>query len=307
MNPHPNPAAPQRIAARVSIVGEDTPVARALPHRQRRMIGAWCFLDHAGPVQFKPGQGLHVGAHPHIGLQTFTWLIEGAVTHRDSLGHEQVIHPGQVNLMTAGRGIAHTEDSVQDGARLHAAQLWIALPDAERQREPAFQNYPELPVIDQGGWRVTVLAGSLLGRSSPATVYTPLVGLDLASQGAADVTLPLEPGFEYGAMVLRGSASVGGEAITTGELLYFAPGRAELRLQGDAEAQILLLGGQPFGQPVLLWWNFVGRTQDDMAEALADWQASPNQGGRFGTVRPGSTADALTPPVLEKLKVPSAS
>ncbi|MCB2069817.1 MAG: pirin family protein, partial [Ottowia sp.] len=225
----------------------------------------------------------------------------------DSLGHEQVIHPGQVNLMTAGRGIAHTEDSVQDGARLHAAQLWIALPDAERQREPAFQNYPELPVIDQGGWRVTVLAGSLLGRSSPATVYTPLVGLDLASRGAADVTLPLEPTFEYGAMVLRGSASVGGEAITTGELLYFAPGRAELRLQCDAEAQILLLGGEPFGQPVLLWWNFVGRTQDDMAEALADWQASPNQGGRFGTVRPGSTADALTPPVLEKLKVPSAS
>ena len=141
------PLAPQRYSSRLSVIGEDTRVARALPHRARRTVGAWCFLDHAGPVQFAPGKGMHVGAHPHIGLQTFTWLIEGEVVHRDSLGNEQVIRPGQVNLMTAGRGIAHTEDSVLDGTRLHAAQLWIALPEGERRRSPAFENYPDLPVI----------------------------------------------------------------------------------------------------------------------------------------------------------------
>ena len=132
--------APIRYPSRTSIVGEDTQIRRALPNRERRMVGAWCFLDHLGPVQFAPGKGMHVGPHPHIGLQTFTWMIEGEVVHRDSLGYEQVIRPGQVNLMTAGRGIAHTEDSAQDGAVMHAAQLWIALPDAEKNREPAFRR-----------------------------------------------------------------------------------------------------------------------------------------------------------------------
>ena len=220
-----NAPAAQRIVARSAIVGEDTPIRRALPHRDRRMVGAWCFLDHAGPVHFKPGDGLHVGAHPHIGLQTFTWLIEGEVMHRDSLGYEQVIHPGQVNLMTAGRGVAHSEDSVEDGARLHAAQLWIALPEAERRREPAFCNYPELPALERDGFTVTVLAGTALGETSPATIYSPLVGLDLTSRGAAKTVLPLDTAFEYGVMALRGAATVGGEALPTGELLYFAPGR----------------------------------------------------------------------------------
>ena len=134
----------QRLPARKTILGVDTPILRALPHRERRMVGAWCFLDHLGPTQFAPGDGMHVGAHPHIGLQTFTWMIEGEVLHRDSLGNEQVIRPGQVNLMTAGHGISHTEDSAAEGARMHAAQLWIALPDAERDRAPAFQNHPEI-------------------------------------------------------------------------------------------------------------------------------------------------------------------
>ena len=216
--------APIRYPSRTSIVGEDTQIRRALPNRERRMVGAWCFLDHLGPVQFAPGKGMHVGPHPHIGLQTFTWMIEGEVVHRDSLGYEQVIRPGQVNLMTAGRGIAHTEDSAQDGAVMHAAQLWIALPDAEKNRAPAFQNYADLPTADAGGWRATVLAGSALGLTAPTQVYSPLVGIDFTAAAAADTVLPLQADFEYGAMVLRGQAELDGEALPTGELLYFPPG-----------------------------------------------------------------------------------
>jgi redox-sensitive bicupin YhaK (pirin superfamily) len=171
-------------------------VRRALPTRQQRMVGAWCFLDHAGPVAFAPGPGC-MGAHPHIGLQTFTWLIEGEVMHHDSLGNAQLIRPGQVNLMTAGRGIVHTEDSLHDGARLHAAQLWIALPPGRVDCPPAFEHHPTLPRWQEGDTRLTLLAGRH-GVTAPTRVHSPLLGLDLESAGASRLTLTLEPGFEYG-------------------------------------------------------------------------------------------------------------
>ena len=288
-------APPIRYPSRSSIVGEDTQIRRALPNRERRMVGAWCFLDHLGPAQFAPGKGMHVGPHPHIGLQTFTWMIEGEVIHRDSLGYEQVIRPGQVNLMTAGRGISHTEDSAQPGAVMHAAQLWIALPDAEKNREPAFQNYTNLPTADVGGWHATVLAGSALGLTAPTLVYSPLVGVDFTASGAAGTTLALQPDFEYGVMVLRGQAEVAGEAVAIGELLYLPPGRTELALRCSAAAQVLLLGGRPFGEPIMVWWNFVARTHEEIQQAADDW----NAGQRFGTVRAGSTAQPLTPPSLD--------
>ena len=294
---------PQRYAARVSIVGDDTPIRRALPHRERRMVGAWCFLDHAGPVQFAADKGLHVGAHPHIGLQTFTWMIEGEVMHRDSLGHEQVVRPGQVNLMTAGRGIAHSEDSVQDGGRLHAAQLWIALPDKERQREPAFRNYPQLPRVPSGGFMATVLAGTALGQTAPTQIYSPLVGIDLNCEQAARTMLALERDFEHGVMVLSGQASVGGETLQPEELLYFPPGRDSLEILADGPAQLLVLGGEPFGEDTVLWWNFVARTQTELAQALVDWNAQPNQGGRFGVVRAGSASKTLVAPRLDGVQI----
>lgn len=280
--------APVRCQARRSIVGVDTPVARALPYRGRRSVGAWCFLDHAGPVRFAAGQGMHVGAHPHIGLQTFTWMIEGEIVHRDSLGNEQVIRPGEVNLMTAGRGIAHTEDSLRGGERLHAAQLWIALPEAERRCAPAFQNHPHLPVVTTGGFGATVLAGTAFGQTSPATVYSPLVGVDLAASAAAHASVPLRADFEYAVMVLQGAASVAGERIEPGEWLYFAPGREALDLRCEAPARLLLLGGTPFGEDILLWWNFVARSQTEMQAALDDWNA-----GRFAPARAGSPAAPL--------------
>ncbi|WP_404302141.1 pirin family protein [Alicycliphilus denitrificans] len=295
---HPGDIAPQRYAARAAVIGTDTRIVRALPHRERRTVGAWCFLDHLGPVQFAPDKGMHVGAHPHIGLQTFTWMIEGEVVHRDSLGNEQIVRPGQVNLMTAGRGIAHTEDSLLDGSRMHAAQLWIALPDEQRWCEPTFDHYPDLPQLDTGGWRATVLAGSAFGQSAPARVYTPLVGIDLASTGAAHSTLALRPEFEYAAMALRGCVRLAGAAIAPGEWLYFAPGRSQLDAQCDADAQWLLLGGEPLGEDVLIWWNLVARSQAELQAALDDWNA-----GRFAPVRPGSLAQPLPAPSLSGARV----
>ena len=258
----------QRIQTRDAELGEGMTIRRALPNRQRRMIGAWCFLDHFGPLQVGSGEGLRVGPHPHIGLQTFTWPLEGEILHRDSLGYEQLIRPGQVNLMTAGRGIAHSEES--PAARspvLHGAQLWIALPDSHRHCEPAFEHYPELPVVEREGFRVTVLTGEALGERSPVRVYTPLAGLDIATTDGADTTLPLRPEYEYGALVLEGEIAVEEEPLAVGTLLYLGCGRSALALKATAAARLMLLGGAPFEEEVLLWWNLVARTRAEIAEA----------------------------------------
>ena len=291
---------PLRYPTRNAQIGEGTMVRRALPNRALRRVGAWCFLDHAGPVQFPPGKGMHVGAHPHIGLQTFTWMIEGEVMHRDSLGYEQIIRPGEVNLMTAGHGIAHSEDSLVEGAALHTAQLWIALPEAERHRAPSFRHYPDLPRSEDGGWQMTLLAGSAFGQTAPTEVFSPLVGLDFVAASAARTEIALDPAFEYAALVLRGSAALAGEALAPGELLYFAPGCDALSLRCDEAAQALLIGGTPLDEPILIWWNFVARTQAEMQQAAADWNAASS---RFGTVRAGSPAPRLSAPALEGLKL----
>ncbi|MBS0200018.1 MAG: pirin family protein [Proteobacteria bacterium] len=283
--------------ARSSIVGNDLTVKRALPGKPRRMVGAWCFLDHAGPMDYAPDHGLTVGPHPHIGLQTFTWMIEGEVMHHDSLGNRQMIRPGQVNLMTAGRGISHAEVSPGgESGRIHAAQLWIALPDEERDREPAFQNHPQLPRIAQDGFDITVLVGSAFGQTAAPKVYTPLVGFDLESKTAARTTLQLDPSFEHAVMPLEGSATVGGQEVRDGELLYLGTGRDGIDIETTAAARLLLIGGTPFGKDVLLWWNFVGRTQEDMEIATADW----NAGRRFGTV-PDTGLEPLKAPPLSGL------
>ncbi|MBG6082856.1 pirin family protein [Rubrivivax gelatinosus] len=299
-HPHAAPPAPRRIEARPSDVGGIV-LRRALPHRALRTVGAWCFVDHAGPAHFPPGQGMHVGPHPHIGLQTFTWMIEGALLHRDSLGSEQLIRAGQVNLMTAGRGIAHSEDQVGDGGALHAAQMWIALPDAERNRAPAFEHHAELPVVEGDGVSVTVLVGEALGRRSPVQVFSPLVGLDLVAQREATVSLPLDPAFEHAALVLRQRATVAGEALEPGALLDLGPGASAVEIHLAADAQLLLLGGAPFGPPPLLWWNFVARTQDELEQALADWNGGSE---RFGEV-PGAGSPRLVAPSLAGLRLKS--
>src|SRR5438034_1261824 len=292
----------ERIETRDAEIGGGLIVRRALPSRRRRTVGAWCFLDHAGPMEFGRGGGMGVGPHPHIGLQTFTWMIEGAVMHRDSLGNEQLITPGQVNLMTAGGGIAHAEDSAGGGC-LHAVQLWIALPDAERHRAPAFRNYPHLPLVELGGFGVRVLAGSALGQTSPAEVYSPLVGLDLAAAGPAVASLPLTASFEHAALVLSGAASIEDEKVTPGALLYLGSARERLAVSCEAAARLMLIGGAPFGEEILLWWNFVARDAQEMRQAARDW----NAGRRFGAVH-GSPSPRLIAPEVTGLHLrPSRS
>ena len=293
------PAASERLEAHTAQIGGGLTIRRALPNRPRRTVGAWCFLDHAGPMEFAAGGGLHVGPHPHIGLQTFTWMIEGEVVHRDSLGNEQLITPGQVNLMTAGDGIAHAEDSAPGpGGRLHAAQLWIALPGRERHRPASFRNYPHLPLLESGGFKVRVLAGSAFGLTSPAQVFSPLVGLDLTTDGRAALEVPLQPAFEHAALVLVGAAGVAGERLAPGTLLYFGPGREALTIQADAAARILLIGGAPFEEELLIWWNFVARTPEEMVAATADWKA----GRHFGAVH-GSPSPPLVAPEVQGLRL----
>lgn len=288
----------QRIAAHIADVG-GIPVRRALPTRERRMVGAWCFLDHAGPVDYPAGGGVQVGPHPHIGLQTFTWMIEGEILHSDSLGNRQPIRPGQVNVMTAGHGISHAEESPNERAgRNQLVQLWIALPDAERERAPMFQHCPELPRIDRDGFEVTVLVGDWLGATSPATVFSPLLGADLRADGAAAATLPLRPDFEHAVACLEGDIRIEGEALAPGTLLYLGPDRDSLRIECDSAARLLLIGGEPFGQDVLLWWNFVGRSAGDMVQATQDW----NHGDRFGVV-PGTTLPRLVAPDVAGLRL----
>jgi quercetin 2,3-dioxygenase len=300
---------PERIATRAAEVGDGLIIRRALPSQQRRMVGAWCFLDHAGPVAVAADGGLRVGPHPHIGLQTFTWMIEGAVVHRDSLGNEQLITPGQVNLMTAGGGIAHAEDSAHgypgapaEAGRLHAAQLWIALPEAERERAPAFRNYPRLPLLELGGFRLQLLAGSFGGERSPVEVYSPLIAIDLSAEAPAEVALPLESAFEYAALVLSGAAQVAGGALAPGTLLYLPPGRTQLKASCAGTARLLLIGGTPFGEQILLWWNFVARRVEEMEAATADWKA----GRRFGVVQ-GSPSRPLVAPSVAGLRLRASS
>ncbi len=285
----------QHVPARTAEVG-GIPLHRALPSRQRRLVGAWCFLDHAGPVVFKgDSRGMQVGPHPHIGLQTFTWMIAGEVLHRDSLGSEQVIRPGQVNLMTAGRGISHTEQSLPDDPQLHAAQLWIALPHAHRHTAPRFDHYPDLPVWREAGATLTLLVGEFAGREAPTLTFSPLVGMDLAAEHDATLTLPLNPAFEYALLPLEGAPSLAGEALAVDELAYLGRGRDALELALPAGARALLIGGQPLGEEVLIWWNFVGHSKEEIAAAQREREAG---GERFGRVAGFSFEERLMPPPL---------
>lgn len=253
--------------SRTALVGT-TPVRRALPKRGRRTVGAWCFADHFGPATAPDAAALEIGPHPHIGLHTVTWLLAGEVLHRDSLGSEQMIRPGQLNLMTAGRGVAHSEESPhRGGGEVHGAQLWVAQPEATRHGAPAFEHHGELPRVELGSGEATVLVGEFGGTTSPARADTALVGLDLALHGA--VVLPVDAGFEYAVVVLSGAVAVDGTVIAPGALGYLGCHREELPLSAPEPTRALLLGGVPFPEPVLTWWNFVARDRGEVHAARA--------------------------------------
>ncbi|GAA2877444.1 pirin family protein [Streptosporangium fragile] len=273
-------------------------VTRTLPNRDIRMVGAWCFVDHYGPEKAT----MRVPPHPHTGLQTVSWLLAGEVTHRDSVGSEQVVRPGQLNLMTAGRGISHSEHSPA-AVELHGVQLWVALPAAARGIAPAFEHHPSLPVLTSPGVRVTVIMGELGGATSPATVHTPLVGAEVVLDAGAEVVLPLRPGFEYAALALSGSVRVDGTDLAPGPLLYLGSGRSELSLAAGPGGRVLLLGGEPFEEEIVMWWNFVGRSHEEIVRFRREWMAGSAFGAAPGTddpfgVVPGTDDPALPAPEL---------
>lgn len=284
----------QRIAARTSDVG-GIPVARLLPNRDRRLVGAWCFLDHAGPARFaEDSPGLRVGPHPHTSLQTFTWMMAGEIVHRDSLGYEQVIRPGQVNLMTAGRGISHTETSVEGSRELHAAQLWIALPHAHRDVEPRFDHYPELPTPAVGHFAATVLVGEYAGHRAPTLSYSPLLGVDLVWHRDGESELALRPDFEYALLPLEGGVAVDGETFEVGELAYPGIGRESVQLRTAGQGRALLVGGEPLDEEIIIWWNFVGHDRAAIEQAQREWEQG---GARFGEI-PDAVGRRLEPPPI---------
>lgn len=272
----------------------DLPVRRVLPQRPRRTVGAWCFADHMGPVPVTEQRGVDIGPHPHLGLQTVTWLTSGEVLHRDSLGSEQVVRAGELNLMTAGHGVAHSEENT-GGFRgeLQGIQLWVAQPESTRHGPAAFEHHAELPLVELPGLRGTVLVGFFAGAESPARRDTDHLGADLVVAPPGTV-LPLRPECEYALIVLDGVVTVGDQVAEPGLLAYLGEGWDECRLDVSAPARALLLGGIPFPEPLLMWWNFVGRSRDEVSEARRQWSAGDE---RFGTVlSPLARIDVDPPP-----------
>ncbi|MBY0335195.1 MAG: pirin family protein [Acetobacteraceae bacterium] len=270
-------------------------VRRALPTKQRQMVGPFIFLDQMGPGEFLTGSGLDVRPHPHIGLSTLTYLYEGEILHRDTLGVQQAIRPGEVNWMTAGRGIAHSErtDAARRGQvnRLFGIQSWVALPRAREEAEPAFAHHAagELPFVEDGGMTLRLVCGEGWGLRSPVTVSSPLFYADVAL--APEAAVPLPDGHEErAAYVVSGQVEVAGDVFDAGRLLVFRAGdRLSLRA-GPHGARLLLLGGAAMDGPRHIFWNFVSSSRERIEQAKQDWKA-----GRFGTV-PGDEHEFIPLP-----------
>jgi hypothetical protein len=273
-------------------VGETT-VWRALPTRRRRTVGAWCFLDHAPERLVDGGRGLQIGPHPHIGLQTVTWLLDGEVIHRDSLGSEQPIRPGQLNLMSAGRGVTHAEETPRSyRGRLHGVQLWVAQPDSTRHGPPAFEHHEDLPQVECGAATATVIVGRVHGVESPARRDNELVGVDLTMRPGRTV-VDVDHGHEHAVVVLDGTVANDNRVIPRDQLAYLGGGREHVALVATASARVLLLGGEPMDTRPLMWWNFVARDREEVDAAYADWQSGSD---RFGAVNSGLDLIPAPPP-----------
>ena len=253
-------------------------VRRTLPQRQRSMIGAWCFIDHYGPTSTP----MDVPPHPHTGLQTVSWLFGGEVEHRDSAGVYARVRPGELNLMTAGAGICHSEVSLESTSTLHGAQLWVALPDSDRNTGRDFAHYVPAP-ISLPGAVARVFLGELAGSTSPVQVFTPLVGAQIDLDAHARLDLDVPPASEHGVLCDSGAVDFGGVTLAEGDLGYQTPGAPTLRLRnmGDRPARVLLLGGTPFTEELVMWWNFVGRSHEDIVDCRRLWE---DRDERFGAV-----------------------
>lgn len=257
-------------------------VRRSLPQRARSLIGAWCFADHYGPDDVAETGGMDVPPHPHTGLQTVSWLFTGEIEHRDSLGKHELVRPGEVNLMTGGHGICHSEVSTDTTSVLHGVQLWVALPAAHRDAPRDFQHHAPEPVrLD--GVELRVFLGSLVGSTSPISTFTPLLGAELLLEPGATVTLDVDTDFEHGVLVDSESVTLEGDPVPRGAIGFVAVGASTLTIGNphDEPARVMLLGGPPFTEPIVMWWNFVGPDHAAIADAREAWQA---EGDRFGAV-----------------------
>ena len=282
----------QKLQTRSAQIGENLTIRRALPHRDRKTIGAWCFLDHFGPLNLKNSNGLNIGPHPHIGLQTFTYTLAGEILHQDSLGSKQIIQPSQVNLMTAGKGISHSEESLPDSV-LHGVQLWIALPDSVRHMEPNFIHYSDIPSVKLNNLQINILAGEFKNTVSPVEVYSPLIGMELNALEDVTSVLPLNPQFEYGILPLIGNIEIDNESIGIDTILYLSCGQSKLPIRIKKGSRILIIGGEPLQEDILIWWNFVARTKEEMAQATHAW----NNHTDFGEVKEYKGERLTAPPL----------
>ena len=271
---------------------DDFKVRRALPSRQRTMVGPFIFVDEFGPARLDAGQGMDVRPHPHINLSTVTWLFEGAITHRDSLGSDAIIRPGQVNLMTAGSGIVHSERSPAEarvtGPQFYGMQTWLALPDGKEEIAPAFETQTHLPVIDDGSARARVIMGSLWGQTAPTTCHVETIYAEIVLDAGGTIPIDAEAD-ERAVMLVGGEARLDGEALAEFALVVLAPGAA-MRLTSDRGGRVMLLGGEAFASKRHVYWNFVSSSRERIDKAKADWRE-----GRFGTV-PGDNEEFIPMP-----------
>lgn len=293
-------AAIEPLAQHQAQVGSLT-VRRVLPVRGRRLIGPWCFFDRYGPLTFADGKPMDVAPHPHIGLQTFTWLMDGEVVHNDSLGSECLIRPGELSLMTAGRGIAHTEETpANNSGKLNGTQLWIALPGKVRAMAPEYQCIKDLTTVERSGGLVTVVAGEFEGYHSPAHLFSSIIGLDITVHRSGAIQVPLDVRFEHGLMLLSGDASVEDVSLQQDVLYYAGMHRSEIEIASKEGARLMAIGGAPFGETILMWWNFVARTSEEIAAARQSWINHEV----FADV-PRYKGDRLPAPVLAGRPIPS--
>jgi redox-sensitive bicupin YhaK (pirin superfamily)/outer membrane protein assembly factor BamB len=285
-------------------------VRRSLPQRARSLIGAWCFVDHYGPDDVSLTGGMAVPGHPHTGLQTASWLFTGEVEHRDTTGTRALVRPGQLNLMTAGSGIAHSEYSTPKTTVLHGAQLWIALPGADRFAAPGFAHY-EPPVTDVDGAKALVFLGSLFGQTSPVPTYSALVGAEVTLPAGHSLDVTINAGHEHGILCDTGSLTVGGVVARPGEILFQPAGPSTITLEASPSepTRVLALGGKPFGEQIVMWWNFIGRSHEEIVAFREEWQRqradrAPGAPERYGAF-PAEWEHTVPAPELPNVRLRS--
>lgn len=276
-------------------------ISRALPIRERRLVGPWCFLDRFGPLTFRDEKPMNVPPHPHIGLQTVSWLLEGEVLHTDSLNSEAIVRPGGVNIMTAGQGIAHAEETPpKNSGKLNGVQLWVALPDQHRNTAPSFTHVAQVPVIEFKGGLGKVFAGKMTGISAPESYFSEILGAEVNVHPGQTLSIELQHTYEHAVLLLEGDCTLEKQSLSSDTLYYLGSCRESLEIKSQTGCKLLIIGGPPFPSDILMWWNFVARTPEEIRQARSDWEAHRH----FGAVT-GTQLERLSAPDLARFASPN--